>query len=68
MPAPASATGSPKKMPEMAKERPPSGASEPNHWDLDDIKKALDEELEERIRRTDDEEKRKELKKVLREK
>ncbi len=64
--APASATGSPKKMPETAKEGHSVGVSEPDHWDLDDIKKALDEELEERIRRTSDAEKRKEFQNALR--
>ncbi len=64
--APASATGSLEKMPEMAKEGHSAGVSEPDYWDFDDIMRALDAELEERIRRTYDEEKRKELQNALR--
>jgi len=41
-------------------------SGEPEKIDFEDIKKAFDAELEERIRRTDDEEKRKELQNALR--
>ena len=41
-------------------------SGEPEKTDFEDIRAAFDTELEERIRRTDDEEKRKELKNALR--